>query len=482
MGSLAPAGRLRRPLRAWAALLKADLDQLSKSWVLRGWVAALALTAFFGLVRALGGHREVPLPASQVLTQHLQLYLLVWSTVIIVLCAGAVSLETEIIADSILCRACTRTQYLLAKLVSRSAAVVGIYALFAGAAAYCAWRYGTRDITWQTAATGVGIVGMAILMLVSISLTFSVVFNNTIFAVVGMLLLWYVAGSVFNFLGAGYLSPIGLVGNLPRILRDTNAPQVIQCRATPSTVTVIFSKQVNPAQAQDVENYLVECPAGTKWIPGTATYDPSQTRVLLGGLELPAGALVKVTVRGVTDAAGNDISPTANTATARVGAGVEGEDGLAGTEGESDEASAPAPPRRGRGRGRDERGPLRLLECAATPASLRLTFSRQVQRGEAENPDNYVVESPVGHTLKPAAAVYDPATRTVLLSGLTLTAGVPVKVTVRDVRDAEGNPIASPHNTALYTEVTTWKYFLGFGIPALGFALVALAWFSRRDL
>ena len=68
-----------------------------------------------------------------------------------------------------------------------------------------------------------------------------------------------------------------------------------------------------------------------------------------------------------------------------------------------------------------------------------------------------------------------------LLSGLASADG-PVKVTVRNVRDTEGRRIARRDSSATYAAVTPWKYVLGFGLPALLAAFLAVAAFSRRDL
>jgi hypothetical protein len=45
-----------------------------------------------------------------------------------------------------------------------------------------------------------------------------------------------------------------------------------------------------------------------------------------------------------------------------------------------------------------------------------------------------------------------------------------------------GNVVASSGNSALFREVSNWKYVLGFGLPALFCTLFGIVWFSRRDL
>lgn len=479
------------------ALLKADLVALSKSWVLRGWLIALALTEFWVLTTTMAASRGVLVPASSVLANSLNMYLFIWSTFIIVLAAGSVSLEADMIADSILCRACTRTQYIVGKIASRSLVILGTYFVFSGIAGYATWRFASSDMTVATMLTGIGIVAMAVLLLVALGVMMSVVFNNTIVSCIALLLLWYVASPIFMFVGADYLSPTSLTRTLPLILKDPTAPQVLQCTATGSSVTVSFSKDMRADRAEDVGNYTVESPPGTFVTPQTAVYDRQRTSVVLSGLTLTAGQTVKVTVHGVTDVGGNEVSPAADSATATVPATTRGtattaakpapREASSGTALSSAQQAAragsvasakpkPAAPARSA-----DRQPPRVTQCSATASSLKVTFSEEIDPKDAEKLANYVVESPLGKLQSPRVATYSPASRTVLLSGLNLDPAF-ARVTVRDVKDLAGNAITTSGNSAIYREVANWKYVLGFGLPALACTLFGIVWFSRRDL
>jgi len=124
----------------------------------------------------------------------------------------------------------------------------------------------------------------------------------------------------------------------------------------------------------------------------------------------------------------------------------------------------------------------RVIQCTAAVSSLKVDFSEDMDPKDAETVEKYIIENPSGQTQSAIAAVYNAATRTVLLSGLHLSLDDPVKVTVRNVRDRHGNPISNRANSAVYSEVTVWKYVLGFGIPTLLVSLLTIVWFSRRDL
>lgn len=464
---------------AWTALFKAELAALSRSWVLRGWLIALVLAEFFGLTQATFANRIMPAAASTILAVQLGMFLLVWSIVIIVLSAGSVSLEAEVISDSILSRACTRVQYITAKLTARAGTLLLVYAVSSGVAAMVAWRYAANDMSMATMLGGIGVVALAVFMLVAMGIAMSVVFNNTVMAVAGMLLLWYVAGPIFAFTGAEYLSPASLVRALPRILKDPDSPQVTQAVATASSLTVSFSKPVDLTSAETPGNYSIEDGQSVAYTATSAICDKAQTSVTLGGLELPAGESLKVTVRNVVGKGGTALSPAADSATADVPKGKEKAAAAKPT------GSAPAKPVAAKPavtRATDRVQP-RILGLTATASGARIRFSEEMDVDKAQTASSYVVENPPGASPLPVSvATYVSTSKTVILSGLKLNLDEPVRVTVKDVTDLAGNDLARAFRTATYSEVTLLKYCLGFGIPAVLFCLLATYLFSRRDL
>lgn len=451
---------MRRFLRGSAALFKADIASQFRSWVLRGWLIALVLAETLRLTGSLVAGRANSVPASALLAISLDGFLFVWSTFIIVHCAGSVSLEADVVADGILSRACTRTQYIGAKLAARVVVVMGIYAMVAAVSSYAAWRYAGSDVTLATMWTGVGVVGMAVLLLVLLGVAFSVVFNNTIVSVVAVLLLWYVASSVFAFVGAPYLSPASLAQNLPQILKDPTTAQVLSARATRTSIALRFSRALDPKAAEDPARFGVECPAGTPLEPAAVTYERDARQVLLSGLTLPAGASALVTLRGLVDVGGTEVA--GDPLRVEVPGGV-------GSPGRA--PARPAAP-----------APLRVMWCDAGATSVRVGFSKVLRATEAEQAGSFTVESPVGWKQTPVSATLMPGGRVVVLGGLGLGAHVPVKVTVHGVRAGDGAALDPCASGAVCAGVATWKYLVGFGAPALLCVLVSLVWFDRRDL
>jgi hypothetical protein len=126
--------------------------------------------------------------------------------------------------------------------------------------------------------------------------------------------------------------------------------------------------------------------------------------------------------------------------------------------------------------------PPRVTHVKATRTTASVTFSQDMDPVEAEELGNYTVESPLGTTRLPTTATYDPSQKTVLLSGLSFAPGDPVKVTAENLTARGGAEIDPRHNSETFSEVQNWKYLVGFGVPALLFALLGVVWFSWRDL
>jgi len=92
---------------------------------------------------------------------------------------------------------------------------------------------------------------------------------------------------------------------------------VTDVKATRTSVSVTFSRDMNPAGAERLENYTVESPPGTIRSPKTAAHNAANHATLLSGLSFEPGAPVKVTVKQVTDTGGAKINARHNSATFR---------------------------------------------------------------------------------------------------------------------------------------------------------------------
>lgn len=191
-----------------------DLNNMVHSWAVRIWLVLVALQALVTLPASMS--EETP---PQALANVLGTYPLIWSTFAIVISAGAVASEAGVVADSVLSKAVTRYEYILAKMLSRVLTVLGVYLLVAVPSALLAHRYDNGELTRAGMIWGVALIGSIMMLLTSLSVTFSTIFNRTLVAMMAAWFLWYVAGGIFAVLELEYLSPLHIVENLPDILQ-----------------------------------------------------------------------------------------------------------------------------------------------------------------------------------------------------------------------------------------------------------------------
>jgi hypothetical protein len=161
--------------------------------------------------------------AAEALAQLLGTFPVIWSTFVIINSSGAVSSEAGVVADSILSKAVTRYDYILAKMASRLLLVLGMYSLITVPAAYLVSRYGNGTLTQTGTAWGIVLIGMTLVLLTTLSVALSSLFNRTLVAFIVAWVLWYVAGGIAALFQVEYLSPLHIVDSLPDMLQGTYA-------------------------------------------------------------------------------------------------------------------------------------------------------------------------------------------------------------------------------------------------------------------
>ncbi len=198
---------------SYLAILEADLKSMGRSWVVRIWVALMAIFALLSTAGPLVGS------AAEVVAGQLATFPLIWSTFVIIISGGAVSSEAGVVADSVLSKSVTRHGYILAKLSSRLITVIGPYLIIVLLPAYIISRNPEHDLTIDGVAWAVLLIGIILVFLTNLAVTFSALFNRTLVAVVVVWLVWYGAGTLVTLLESEYLSPIIIVENLPSLLQ-----------------------------------------------------------------------------------------------------------------------------------------------------------------------------------------------------------------------------------------------------------------------
>lgn len=206
-----------QPTSRWLPFLGAfqfDLNEMVRSRVVQGWLAFTALFAFGAMMNAVEKHIAAP----QLLTEVFKGYILVWSTVVIIISAGAVSAESGVVADSILSRGITRHAYILSKYASRLLAALAVCLLVLLPLSYFASVHLSGGVELKGVLTALLYVLVHMTFLTVLGVTFSIWFDR---AVVGIAVLWvmcYFFGAICSALDLGFMAPMRLVRNMSAAL------------------------------------------------------------------------------------------------------------------------------------------------------------------------------------------------------------------------------------------------------------------------
>jgi len=216
---------IKQRLMPFLALLETDFKMMLRSWLVRIWMVLLAGQGLFLLAVSTDEQSSAP----DTIAGLLGIFPLVWSTVVIIVSGGAISSESGVVADSILSKAVRRSEYILAKLLSRLGIVIGLFLLMSVPVSYIIAQNATGDVDTTGMIWAFAMVGLMLTVLTSLAVASSTLFNNTLVAVVVVWFAWYIAGAVTGLLQADYLSPLGIVDSLPGLLAgDYNTDELTQ--------------------------------------------------------------------------------------------------------------------------------------------------------------------------------------------------------------------------------------------------------------
>jgi hypothetical protein len=203
-------------MQAFLAILRYDLGLLTRSWITRIWLPLLVAPALF-LVAVAANEDEL---ASETLAAYLAAVLIpISGLAVAVLSSSAVSGESGIIADGILSRSVTRSEYMAAKVLSRLGFSAAVYLLVMVPFAYLIIRYAAPDTSLAGVVVGLLIVCLLLTFLGALGITFSTLFSNVLLAVLGLLLVMVLSGFVLQFLGLTWMSTTAVVTGLPSTFR-----------------------------------------------------------------------------------------------------------------------------------------------------------------------------------------------------------------------------------------------------------------------
>lgn len=219
-------------MQAFLAILRYDLNLLTRSWIVRLWFPLLLGPAVF-LVVVASTQNEV---ASETMGRYVAAVLLPISGLAIAILTGsAISGELSVISDGILSRSVTRAEYLWAKIASRIGFTIALYLLIMLPFSYLMTRYAISDATASGIAAGILEVGVLLIFFGALGILLSSTVQNTLFAVLIMLVFVLSSGLLFQFLGLNWLSTTAVVQDLPVTYRG-NTPLWDHMR-----VVIVFS-------------------------------------------------------------------------------------------------------------------------------------------------------------------------------------------------------------------------------------------------
>ncbi len=201
---------------AFLAILRYDSGQLARSWLVRIWIGLLVAPALF-LVVVAATEDEL---ASETLAAYLAaVYTPLSAIAVAVLAVGAVSGEAPMIADSILSKSVTRTEYLSAKIVARLGITLGVYTAVMVPFAYLVVRYAAPDTSAGGVAVGLLMVASLLAFLACVGITLSTVSRNVLLEVLILLVGIVISGVVLQFIGLTWMSATAVLNELPATFR-----------------------------------------------------------------------------------------------------------------------------------------------------------------------------------------------------------------------------------------------------------------------
>lgn len=208
-------------MQAYLALLRLDLEQLTRSWLVRGWIFLLIVPAAF-LVVVAANEDEL---ASETLAAYMAAVLAPLSWIVVsVLSASAISGEANVIADSILSKSVTRSEYMWAKITARIGVFLGVYLVVTIPLAYLIARYASANDTSPSGlAGGLAMVAALFAFLAAFGIALSTMFRNVQLAVIGVLVTAVVSGVALQFLGLTWMSTTAVIDELPETFRGETA-------------------------------------------------------------------------------------------------------------------------------------------------------------------------------------------------------------------------------------------------------------------
>lgn len=222
MGSSAKTSHLGTKMMPYLAILEHDLRALWASRLVRLWLTATAVLTLFLAASNWSQFQDATLIASLLFP-----YLVFpWFFVVVVLGVSPVSgSQAEVLADGILSRPVSRTEYLLAAWSARVLLVLSVYLVVTIptiALVVLAKRPVPDDtVTVFGIVSTLAVVGLVLTFLVSLGFLTGTLLRKPLLAAVVLVFIWYPIGLILNVFSLEELSPISLSRAMSTQLRQS---------------------------------------------------------------------------------------------------------------------------------------------------------------------------------------------------------------------------------------------------------------------
>lgn len=204
------------------AIMQTDLENLLKNKITYIW---LIIAIFIQIIRILMLNPFMRIGgAPLIITNGLSDFIYLWSMIIIGVSASAISSETGELADSIMSKAVTRFNYVLAKFSSRIIYVLITYAVITTALTGVTLRINNSGYETYGLISAILYVALALIMLTTVGVSLSIVIPNKIVSIIVLLVLWHSMNIFLPILDLTFLAPTTIIDQLPDIIQGNSFP------------------------------------------------------------------------------------------------------------------------------------------------------------------------------------------------------------------------------------------------------------------
>ncbi|VTS06637.1 ABC transporter permease [Tuwongella immobilis] len=220
------------------AVLQTDIRQTLRSWIFRLWLLVTVGAAVGYILYKLGIYREAGLiQKASILTTDLIRGIIYGSMAMIaMLTVSSIASERGTLADSVLCRGISRSQYYLAKWHARLIVILGTFSLISLGVFVSAITFINEELSWRGGLTAILLLTMLLASMVSMGVAISGMCHSSIMGISILLLILYGGSFALQLLPDSVPSPDRLLAMMPTLLRGQMDSNMITTVLTSSLV------------------------------------------------------------------------------------------------------------------------------------------------------------------------------------------------------------------------------------------------------